>query len=222
MLKDALGLYAALPSDIQFVVDQQMGDLWRAEYDRCLAQIYCAASLMCLRRRLRRDVDQYEDTLYKIIRCGGECNRRNAFPHAFLVLSGLSASVMRTLGMYPTCLKRRCILISKWVLLSARGALLAGVAMLLSDPPRRTIRAYDIHKSQCVAWRNRLTSFVDGMAERGYVGIDVRYMIEVSMLRGCFRRMQRAFARCKLRGIYETMGVWSFFARSESKAIHHV
>lgn len=224
MVKNALGLYTALPSDIQSVVDEQMVELWRREYDRCLSQVYCAAALMRLKRQLRRSVDPYERTLYTIIGCGGEDNRRTMFPHAFLVLSGLSASVMRTLAMFPTCLKRRCPLISKWAILNARGALLAGAATLLSEPARRTLRAYDIHRSQCVAWREHLRSFVDGMVERKYAGVDTSYLVEVSLLSGCFRRMQSAFTKssCKEVALARSGIARSFFACPKGETIHHI
>ena len=167
-----------------------------------LKQLYCAAALMRLRRSLRRDVQVYGDTIDKLASCRSERERRNKMPDVFLILSGLSASILRTLGMYPSCLKRRCSLVPRWVLLNAQSAILAGAASLLSNEARWSIRAYDMQRYQCFTWRNRLISFVDKMIERRYLGITNEYRIEVSLLSRRFRCMQFIFMKRSLARSY--------------------
>ena len=202
MVKDALGLRTKLPEDIQLLVEEQLEQVWRTVLGESFKQLYCAAALMRLRRSLKRDVQLYGDTIDRLASCGSERERRNKMPDVFLVLSGLSASILRTLGQYPSCLKRRCDLVPRWVLLNAQSAILAGTASLLSNEARWSTRTYDMQRYQCFTWRNRLISFVDKMIERRYLGITPKYQIEVSLLSRRFRSMQFIFMKRSLARSY--------------------
>ena len=181
MLRDAVGFRERLPEDIQLVVD---GMRWRLQYAESLKQLYCAAALMSLRRRLGECIVPIRRVIESIVSCPSEEVRRHRCPDAYLAMWGLTASVMRILTLYPTALKRRCPYVSEWVLMSGKAAWHAANITMES----RYIAPSAA--SQCRTWREQLEHGVERLISEDYVGVTTHFIVETNLLVNGFVKIE--------------------------------